>query len=279
MPTIPPDLRRTGAVQKDGIRVEIELQRNPLPAGEPSWVKVMVTNRGRTNVTWLHDGCASPADVGGSSSMAWSMGVGQPGNLGTFKVDALGGSIVDAPSPFASFSFVPEDLLGKGSYGCADIGIEETLKPGESRRQTRWWSGFTDRNRALPAAGPATLSVYAGLYWRGTEPANVPASAIKFEVPAWIEASDSRKRLSPAEIVDAALTDPDLARYVETQQLGNGREEIAWYRSDRDWWEIGIMPWYETEPPRIHGVLVDASTGVILGPLDRDWSRDLDGFP
>jgi hypothetical protein len=39
------------------------------------------------------------------------------------------------------------------------------------------------------------------------------------------------------------------------------------------------MPWYETAPPRIHGVLVDAKTGAILGPLDRPWSSDVDGMP
>ena len=48
---------------------------------------------------------------------------------------------------------------------------------------------------------------------------------------------------------------------------------------DRDLWEIGVMPWYETEPPRIHGVLVDAVTGTIRGPLDRPWDQDVDPFP
>ena len=44
-------------------------------------------------------------------------------------------------------------------------------------------------------------------------------------------------------------------------------------------YEVGVMPWYETEPPRIHGVLVDAVTGAIVGQLDRPWDREVDPFP
>ncbi len=85
--------------------------------------------------------------------------------------------------------------------------------------------------------------------------------------------------MSPAQAIDAALSDPDFAAYVETQAIANGRAEIAWYDPERDLWEIGVMPWYETEPPRIHGVLIDAVTGVIRGPLDRPWDQDVDPFP
>jgi hypothetical protein len=278
---LPAHLSRTGSALRDSIQVDVELQRNPISAGEPSWVKVKVTNRGRTDLTWLHDGCADVAGVSGSSSVAWPAGKEQPGTLGKFKTVALGGSIVEPPSRFATFEFVPENLLGKGSYGCADIGIVETLKPGDSRQQTRWWSGFTARNRALAPQGPATIDVSAGLYWRGAEPDPVADGAITLQlsIPAWIQASDATTRLSPAEIVDAALGDAPFAGFVAGQNIGNGREEIAWYHAEGDYWEIGIMPWYETEPPRIHGVLVDASSGAILGPLDRAWIQDVDGFP
>ena len=45
---------------RDDIRVTVTLQRNPLPAGELSWVKTKVENIGDTNVTWFHGGCATP---------------------------------------------------------------------------------------------------------------------------------------------------------------------------------------------------------------------------
>ena len=44
----PPGLVRVAVKERDDVRIEVELQRNPLQAGEPSWVKVRVTNEGRT---------------------------------------------------------------------------------------------------------------------------------------------------------------------------------------------------------------------------------------
>ena len=278
-PTAPPDLERVAVKERDDIRVEIELQRNPLPAGEPSWVKVRVTNEGRTDVTWFHDGCANPVGVWGVTEVAWPMGEEHAGRAGMFKTYVLGGHISAEPDPHGFLEFVWEDDLHSGSPGCADIGISETIEPGETIRATRWWSGFTATHWGPPPAGPATIRGFAGYYWRGEEPTDIPEQAIELELDAWIVSDAAAGRLSPAQVIDAALADPDFAAYVETQAIANGRATIAWYDADRDVWEIGVMPWYETEPPRIHGVLVDAVTGAILGPLDRPWDRDVDPFP
>jgi hypothetical protein len=104
-------------------------------------------------------------------------------------------------------------------------------------------------NRALPTAGPATLRGFAGYYWRGKEPTDIPKHVIELQIDAWITSDAATDRLSPAEAIDAALTDPSFADYLQTQTLSNGRAEIAWYDADRDLWEIGVMPWYETKPP------------------------------
>jgi hypothetical protein len=279
IPSTPPDLARVAVQERDDIRVEIELQRNPLPAGEPSWVKVRVTNEGRTDVTWFHDGCAEPVSVHGLSRVAWPMGEEQQGQAGKFKTYALGGHIAAEPDPHGVLSFVAKERLHTGSAGCADVGIVDTIKPGESIGATRWWSGFTDPHRALPVDGPATISGFAAYYSRGGEPTDIDDQAIRLELGAWITNDAAADRLSPGQAVDAALSDPDFAAYVETQAIANGRAEITWYDADRDLWEIGVMPWYEEEPPRIHGVLVDAVTGRILGPLDRPWDQDVDPFP
>lgn len=279
LPTPPPDLVRVAVTERDRIRVRIELERNPLPAGERSWVKVSVTNRGKSDVTWYHDGCALPVIVYGASQVAWPMGSGQPPQGLKFKTYALGGHIAEVPSPYGTIQFVRKERLAKGRSGCADIGIADTIEPGRSVRQTLWWSGFTGKNWALPPTGPATIAGFAGYYWRGAdEPEAIEEAAMELQLEAWI--SDGGDHLlSPAQAVDAALADPAFATYLETQALANGREEIAWYDADRDLWEIGVMPWYETDPPRIHGVLVDAETGRILGPLDRAWDEEKDHFP
>jgi hypothetical protein len=278
-PTAPPGLSRVASKEVDGVRVRIELQRNPLPAGEVSWVKISVTNRGRSNLTWMHDGCASIAGVGGISTVAWPMGRAQTRNWAKFKTDALGGSIAKDPEPFAYIDFRPEDLLGLGSYGCADLGMSETLKPGETRRQTRWWSGFEEENRSLPPAGPIELTVLAGYYWRGQRPEDIPETAIRFTLPGWIDVSDQTRRLSPAEIVDAALTDPEFSSYLQTQWIGHGREAIAWYHPATNNWEVGLLIWNDFETPRIRGVVVDPVDGSILEHVDRPWEQDVDGFP
>ena len=105
-PTAPPDLARVAVEERDDIRVEVELQRNPLPAGEPSWVKVRVTNEGQTDVTWFHDGCATPVGVHAVSEVAWPMGEEHQEQAGMFKTYALGGHIAAAPDPHGWLAFV-----------------------------------------------------------------------------------------------------------------------------------------------------------------------------
>ena len=131
----------------------------------------------------------------------------------------------------------------------------------------------------MPRPGALSITAYAGYYWRGRhQPKSIVDQALELSLDAWIEAPDL-DRLSPAQAIDAALVDPAFLTYLDTQQLANGREEIAWYDAARDVWEIGVMPWYETEPPRIHGVLVDGTNGSVVGPLDRPWDDELDPFP
>ena len=98
-PTAPPDLARVAIAERDDIHVEVELQRNPLRAGEPSRVKVRVKNEGRTDVTWFHDGCANPVHVHAVSEATWSMGEAHQEKAGMFKTYALGGHIAAEPDP------------------------------------------------------------------------------------------------------------------------------------------------------------------------------------
>ncbi len=273
-------LPRVAVAEKDGIRVRMELQRNPLRAGEPGWVRTTVRNLGTDDVTWFHDGCALSVVVQGTSQVDWPPGVDQTGQALSFKNRLLDVYVTtDRPRP-AGLRFVPRSMLGAGSYGCADIGISETIPPGKAIRQTLWWSGYADVKRGLPPTGPATITGYAGYYWRGhREPDDIIKHRIELALDAWITDGAQGDRLTPPEVIDAALADPSFVAYLETQELGNGREEILWYDPDADVWEVGVMPWYETTPPRIHGVLVEPVTGAIRGLLDRPWDEQADGFP
>ena len=279
-PTTPAGLERSVAKTRDGIRVTARLQRNPLPAGERSWVKTTVENLGATDVTWFHDGCAAPVWVEGQAAQPWRYGMTHTGKAQQFKDLVLGvlGHQEEPLPPIVSFQ--PKRYLGRGSYGCADMGIGETIKPGEAIRETRWWTGFDERTMAIPPSGPVLLRMEAAFYWRGAEPVeNITDHRIRLKLDAWVAHGVSSTRPTPPEIIDMALADPAFAAFLETQDLTNGREVIAWYDANRDLWEVGVMPWYETEPPRIHGVLVDAATGTVTGPLDRAWIQDVDPAP
>ena len=279
-PTVPPDLRRTATKTRDDIRVTVKLQRNPLPAGERSWVKTRVENLGATDVTWFHDGCAAPVWVEGQAVEQWRYGTTHAGNAQQFKDLVLGvlGRQAEPLPPIVSFQ--PKRHLGRGSYGCADMGMAETIAPGEDIRETRWWTGFDERTLGLPPSGPVNLRMEAAFYWRGPEPVdNITNHRIRLKLDAWISQGVSPTRPTPPEIVDAALADPTFATFLQTQELTNGREVIAWYDAEEDRWEVGVMPWYETEPPRIHGVLLDAATGEVIARLDRPWIHDVDPAP
>ena len=192
---------------------------------------LLVTNRGDDDVTWFHDGCALPAFVRGRSLVPWPMGIDQPSAVERFKAYALGGHISLEPSPFAVIQFVREEHLANGELGCADIGISDEVRAsGESIEETLWWSGFTAPNRALPRPGALSITAYAGYYWRGRQqPKSIVDQALELSLDAWIEAPDLDP-LSPAQAIDAALVDPAFLTYLDTQQLANGREEIALVR-------------------------------------------------
>ena len=277
---IPDDLQRVAVVERDGIRARIELQRNPLVAGEPNWVKTTVKNIGTDDVTWFHGGCDDPIFVNGTSAIAWSPGRDQVGQALEFKTLAMGMNWATDPLPSAFMNFVPRRMLGKGSYGCADVGITETIAPGDERHRTLWWTGYAEVLRGLPPTGPATISALAEYYWRGhRQPGRILDQKLELTLDAWVTDGLVAGRLSPLEVADAALADPAFAAFVEPQELRNGREEILWYDPEADVWEVGVMPWYDTKPPRIHGVLVDPVTGEVLGTLDRAWDKEVDPFP
>jgi hypothetical protein len=54
----------------------IELERNPMPAGEPTWSTSTITNTGPDNLVWFHDGCADAVYVKGlMEGTTWRPGV------------------------------------------------------------------------------------------------------------------------------------------------------------------------------------------------------------
>jgi hypothetical protein len=281
-PSPPPDLERVVEVVHDDLRVHLELERNPLPAGERSWARVSVTNEGTDDVNWLHGGCAIPVNTMGRSEVAWPMGSAQAGDLDHFKRSVLDGNFARDPSPYATFLFVEEENLTTGTTSCSDMAFTETVKPGERVEKQLWWSGLSSPNRAMPPTGPVEIIGNATYFGRDPEPASIVDHVIEISLQAWI-VNDGPNVLSPAQAVDAALRDLTFAQAVDenTSPRGNasGTEEIAWYDPVRAIWEIGIVWWHRPEGPWIEGVIVDGRSGAVVGDLDRAWVQDVDPFP
>lgn len=275
-PAIP--LPRSATVEKDGVRVTIELERNPMPAGQPTWATATVVNIGADDVAWLHDGCAVAVNLWGSMQGAtWRPGRTQVGVAANFKSAAFkqfglkdGAIVVD---------FTPEKYINKkGSYGCADIGITETLPPGGSIVERTRWSGVAGLQLGPPPTGFVELTASARYFWREArgEPPDVTKALIDVPLPAWIE-NDVTAVLHPSEAIDVALLDPRLVDVLERRKIGNANEPIVQFDPTTGSWQIGLLD--HGEQPRAHLVFVDGASGLQLGFLERPWNFDVDGFP
>jgi len=280
-PMPPGPLARVAVVEQDGVRVRIELERNPMPAGEWTVLTATVRNIGDDVVTWFHDGCATTVGTWGEMAASWRPGIAQTGVAATFKGRVLDLAYRPTPLPGPIVHFVPERWAGSGSYGCADIGMSDRIRPGKAIRQRYVWEGQAGSRWGPPPSGPVTLTGTFAYYWRGREEpeGDITDRTIKVSLDSWITGGADETWLSPPEVVDAALADSAFVAYLETQDLGNGREEILWYRPELGAWEVGILVWYEFPEARLHLVLVDPHTGTILDTVDRPWSEVADGFP
>jgi hypothetical protein len=280
--TSPSDLKRVAIVEQDGVRVRLELERNPMPAGESTTLTAVVRNLGTDVVTWFHDGCAITVNTWGEMASGWRLGTEHQGVGATFKGRVLYYSAGPTPMPGPIINFVPERHAGRGSFGCADIGLSDRIRPGEAITQRYVWEGQAGLRWGPPPSGPVTLTGTFAYYWRGRdEPEDLDLDNRKIAVPldAWIAGGADETLLSPPEVVDAALADPAFLRYLGTQDLGNGRDEILWYRPELGVWQVGVLAWYEAATPQMHLVHVDPRTGEVLETVDRPWDERMDGFP
>jgi hypothetical protein len=284
-PTIPADLPLTASIERDGIRVSVTLERNPMPAGEPTLADMEVKNVGTDDVTWLHDGCAIPVGLHGEMAAAWRPGTAQSGIADDFKTQTM------RDRDAIVISFAEEQFIGKGSIGCADIGVQEQIGPGKTRHQRARWNGMAYASLGPAPGGPVALQVWAGYYYRtkAGDPGQ-SGSLIQFEMPAWITNGKSAGLLDPPEIVDAALRDPTFLEWLRTKiyathETGplepldrppspwSGREPLLWFDPDLRQWHVEVITYCGSceGGGTIHGVLIDPVTGVNLGIVDHPW--------
>ena len=272
IPSPPADLTTRLVKARDGIRVTIELDRNPLPAGEATWATLTVQNRGRTDAKWFHDGCAIPAGISGQIvGTRWRPGMEHSGQAGVFKarvLDATGGDVI-------RITFTHERHIGKGGIGCADIGITDTIASGDSLVHRARWDGNAAPALGPPPSGPVELTGRAGYYYRGNEPAGlIKSGVIELRADGWIVGGKDPTWLDPPEVIDAALADPGFIRWIDDKELGNGRSEFIRFDPRRGVWEVGTVEYVSTT---LHFVRVHPVTGAVLETIERRWVPEVDG--
>lgn len=281
-PSLPADaLRRSARVDVDGVRVGIVLDRNPMPAGEPTWVTTRVTNTGDDDLIWFHDGCSITVGVLGSIlGIRWNLGRAQVDAAKAWKVFLVDGHGANVDP--VNIAFTPEQFVGKGTVGCADIGLEDRIRPGQTIEQRAQWNGLAYRQLIPPPTARVDLVGSFRYYWRAREgqPNAIIEQVIDVHLDAWIVGT-GEAFIGPWQAVDVALLDPRLTAILADRHPGQSNSSVLRYVSEIGAYEVGILDTGD-EPntrARVHLSLIDARTGRIVGFVDRDWDYRVEGSP
>jgi hypothetical protein len=201
-----------------GVRILIEADRNPMPAGEPTWVTTTLINQGPGVLRWTTDGCQIHVQVQAQmSGVHWGEGIQQQDAALRFKRWASQ-TIIDLAGPIP-LHFMPE-RNPHPEVGCADVGIPHELGVGKKVVQRHQWLGFVSQwgNRTseygLPPAGPAELVASFDFWWRGGD-SEQRGPLVAARLPVLIEAGRNAAALSPGQVVDVALSVPRFRTLLE----------------------------------------------------------------
>jgi hypothetical protein len=273
---IPPDPPTTATVEGNGVRLTIELERNPMLAGEPTWIDKTITNTGRDAVIYYP--CGESMSVGGPVvALPWRPGRRLPDPAKAWKEYLI--SVQGVRTSDRYVLFLPQGQDGSAS-GCGDIGYTKSLVAGATIHERARWDGFTFRQLAPPPT--ARLDVVGTFKFDRGDPLaeHPPEDRLLLEVhlDTWI-AGLPDALLDPAEAADVALTDPRLTSVLASRDLHNGNEGVVRFDPVAGVYQIGMLESGDLAVARVHLVLVDARTGEIVGFVERDWDYTVDGYP
>jgi hypothetical protein len=266
-------LKRSASVTRDGVRVTVTLERNPMPAGQPTWATTEVKNVGGDDVIWSHDGCATAVTIGGFMAAGWRPGVEQYDHAEEFKQTALTHS--GAAANKAEIQFIRERYIGKGRFGCLDLVASDTIGPGEVVRQRMRWDGFAWYRLGLPRTGFVRLNMRASHFRRSDSKAPIGdlGIPIEFDLDAWVVGGRDASLMDPPEAIDAALTDARFREWVDSQGWKNRAQAVVQYVPSTVSWRVG---WLFYEWKKYQLALLDARSGKVRSVFEEpwDWRRD-----
>jgi len=272
VPTLPAlELDRVATTELDGIRITIELERNPMPAGEPTWVTKTIENIGKEPIQYFP--CGEAMSVRGRiDGMPWRSGQAWPNPAGTWKA-----YLVDHLRVFEDgrrIVFLPAGLTGSSS-GCGDIAYVEILPPDGRLRERARWDGLTFRRLAPPSTTRIDLVASFAYARAGRADVEAPRLEISVHLETWIEGR-SDAYLDPGEVADVALRDPRLTALLGARELSNGNEGVLIFDPGSATYQVGMLESGNLPVAHAHFLTINGVTGEIQGFVERDWDYQVD---
>jgi hypothetical protein len=201
---------RLAVTEVDGVRITIEVDRNPLAAGQPAWITTTLENTGPDTVRWMTDGCSIHVGTRGEMPFRWAPGFVQEDAAKTFKDWAdIAEASIHRP---VWLEAVPEKYVGRERVACADLGVAHELRPGRQIRERHRWDGQSGGGLGLPPSGPAVWIGEFRTWWRASDPgadfgdSNREPVVVRLAVEV-VDGRDPRL-LSVGQAIDVAVTVP-----------------------------------------------------------------------
>ncbi len=250
-------------VERDGILVTLGLSAATLQAGDPLRASVTVANLGSDTAFWdTRCGLIGRFSLDGPPLTARGPRKTWPGTAGLVKTSALG----DGP---AQTGFVPPGVPAGTRFGCRGGHDVEELRPGAVGHVEAVWYGRT--SDLLPApAGSYVVGFsfpFLGRAARGGPTDDVTPIAV--QAPLAVVGREF-EGLSADAAIDAALSDPLVAAWIDAELPGNRLSGARITFVDDGTWRLQI----DKQDPAgenvesVAIVVINASSGAVL-------SRDL----
>jgi hypothetical protein len=276
LPSAPARLERVATAEENGIRITIELERNPMPAGEPTSVTATIKNTGHDPVIYYP--CGEAVTVSAEiSDQPWRPGANLVNQAMAWKGYLTGGQGLRDSGRTVVFFSAGQD--GAAS-GCGDVGHAATIAPGATFRERDRWDGFTFRRLAPPPTASIDL-VGSFSFDRGDPRVEHPLEGrrlIEVHLATWI-AGLAEAFLDPGEAVDIALTDPRLTAILASRDVRTANVGVLIFDPAARAYQIGMLESGALPVSRAHLLIVDARSGAIVGWVERAWDYAVDGYP
>ena len=273
-PTLPAGLRGQVTIERDGLRVTLELERNPMPAGEATWIAKTVENVGGDAIQYFP--CGEAMTVSGRIvGQPWRPGAALPLPELEWKRYLL--YHVGDPADDPLVLFLPDGQTGSSS-GCGDVAHVEILAPGGVLRERSTWDGLTFRRLAPPSTARIDLVGSFAYAHAARVDVDAPRLEIGIHLETWI-AGRPEPYLDPGEVADIAIRDPRLTALFAARDLNDGNESVLRFDPARRAYEVGMLESGGLPVARAHLLTIDAVTGEILGFVERDWDYAVDDYP